>query len=286
MSDICSVCVSPIKLKINNKSCQHLVKTRTDALAALMKAGVEAVKKCGTLSLSLISGVLIVLFIITGCSDVPYTGPMLTIDHVDRYLDTIGEDTVCIEDGFDIICIKLLPEEDSTEDDAPIVHVHPTRISYVFYYKQKPILRVEREMDTTEIVQDLIDAGRIQLPPDTGDQEPGANTVGSWIIQIYYPDAFPEARRGQTPKTSGLDIRVVQGMKIRTNKRNDLQIMNFTQTDDADGSRSIRFSVETKKSEITIQVNGLVPDNTATFHIRADDVASGGGTNTLELKPL
>ena len=52
----------------------------------------------------------------------------------------------------------------------------------------------------------------------------GGNATGSWTIQIYYPDVFPEAKRGQTPKTSGLDIRVVEGMKIGTNKRKDLVI--------------------------------------------------------------
>ena len=276
-----------IKIRISDKSCRHRVKTRTDALAVSMKVGFETVKKHVTLSLSLMGGILIVLFTIIGCSDVPYTGPTLSVDHVDRYLDSIGEDTVCLEDGFDVVCIKLLPgEDDAQDDDVPIVHVHPTSISYVFYYEEKPILRAEREMDTTQIVQELIDAGRVQLPPNTSNQGVSGNTAGSWTIQIYYPDVFPEAKRGLTPKTSGLDIRVVAGMKIGTNKRSDLEIMNFTQTDDADGSRSVLFSVETDASEVTIQVNDLVPYHTATFHISADDVASDGGSNTLELKPL
>lgn len=271
---------------MSDKSCRHRVKTRTDALAVSMKAGFEIVKKHLTLSLSLMGGILIVLFTIIGCADVPYTGPTLSVDHVDRYLDSIGEDTVCLEDGFDVVCIKLLPGDDDTSDDAPLVHVHPTSISYVFYYEEEPILRAEIEMDTTQIVQDLIGAGRVQLPPNTGNQGTGGNATGSWTIQIYYPDVFPEAKRGQTPETSGLDIRVVAGMKIGTNKRSDLEIMNFTQTDDADGSRSVLFSVETDASEVTIQVNDLVPYHTATFHISADDVASDGGSNTLELKPL
>jgi hypothetical protein len=249
-----------------------------------MKAGFEIVKKHLTLSLSLMGGILIVLFTIIGCADVPYTGPTLSVDHVDRYLDSIGEDTVCLEDGFDVVCIKLLPGDDDTSDDAPLVHVHPTSISYVFYYEEEPILRAEIEMDTTQIVQDLIGAGRVQLPPNTGNQGTGGNATGSWTIQIYYPDVFPEAKRGQTPKTSGLDIRVVEGMKIGTNKRKDLVIRDFKQQ--TDGSRSVQFSVETNASEITIQVNNLVPYHTATFHISADDVASDGGSNTLELKPL
>lgn len=272
-----------MKLKISDKSCRHRVKARTDALAVLMKAGVAAVKKYGTLSLSLIGSILITLFTVTGCSDVPYTGPTLTVDHVDRYLDSIGEDTVCLQDGFDVVCIKLLPDDHGAVDDTPIVHVHPTSISYVFYYEDEPILPAEREMDTTQIVQDLIDTGRVQLPSNTGNQGAGSSATGDWALQIYYPDVFPEAKRGSTPKTSGLDIRVVEGMKIGSNKRNDLQIVNFTQADD---SRSVRFSIETENPEITIQVKGLVSRHTAIFHINADDVASGGGSNTLELKPL
>ena len=275
-----------IKLKISDKSCRHRVKTRTDALAVSMKVGFETVKKHVTLSLSLMGGILIVLFTIIGCADVPYTGPTLSVDHVDRYLDAIGEDTVCLEDGFDVVCIRLLSGDDDAGDDAPIVHVYPTNLTYIFHYEGQPILRAEREMDTTQIVQELIDAGRIQIPPNTGNQGAGSNVTGSWTIQIYYPDIFPEAKRGLTPETSGLDIRVVDGMKIGTNKRNDLVIKDFKQTDGLDGSRSVQFSVETNASEITIQVNDLVPYHTATFHISADDVASDGGSNTLELQPL
>ena len=268
-----------IKLKLSDMCCHYFAKARTET-------GFRTVRKSGTLSLRLIGGLLIMLFSITGCSDVPYTGPTLSVDHVDQYLDAIGEDTVCIQDGFDVVCIKLLSEDEGAEDDAPIVHVHPTNISYLFHYEGEPILRAEREMDTTQIVQDLIANGKVQLPPNTGNQGPGANTARSWAIQIYYPDTFLEAKRGSTPKTSGLDIRVVEGVKIGTNKRNDLQIANFKQTDAPDGSRSVQFSIETDASEITIQVNGLVPDHTATFHISADDISSGGDSNTLELEPL
>ena len=45
--------------------------------------------------------------IISAC-DTPYTGPMLTVNDVDRYLDATGEDTVCLQDGFDSVCIKVI----------------------------------------------------------------------------------------------------------------------------------------------------------------------------------
>lgn len=274
------------KLKLNDMCWHYLVKSRTETLVGHTEIGREVVRKTRTLPLRLIGSLLIALFAITGCSDVPYTGPTLTVDYVDRYLDSIGEDTVCLQDGFDTVCLKLLPADGGTEDDTPIVHVHPTSVSYVFYYKDEPILHAEREMDTTQIVQELIDTGRIQHPPNSGNQGADGNTAGNWTIQIYYPDVFPEAKRGQTPETSGLDIRVVEGMKIGANKRKDFVIKNFTQVDGPNGSRGVRFSVETDASEITIQVNDLVPYHTAIFHINADDVASGEGSNTLELKPL
>ena len=236
--------------------------------------------------LSLISSILIMLISITGCSDIPYTGPTLSVGHVDQYLDAIEQDTVCLQDGFDTVCVKLLL--DTTEIDAtyrPTVKVHPTSIVYVFDYQGDRILEAERLMDTTQIVQEFVATGRVRLPSNVDNLNSGnADYVPEgWIIQIYYPDTFPEANRGQTPETSGLDIRIVEGTTIGTNRRGDLEIIDFTQTDKQDGSRGVQFSIETEAPEITIQVNGLVPGNTATFHISAENVESG---NVLQLHPL
>ena len=246
------------------------------------------VKKIRPVSLSLISSLLIILISIIGCSEVPYTGPTLTVGHVDQYLNTIEQDTVCLQDGFDTVCVKLLL--DTTEIDAtnidytPTVHVHPTNITYVFDYQGKSILEVKRLMDTSQIVQELVATGRAQLPSNVNN--PNNATAGSvpegWTIQIYYPDTFPEAQRGSTPGTSGLAIRIVEGMTIGTNRRSDLEITNFTQTN----RRSVQFSVETEAPEITIQVNGLIPGNTATFHVSAESVESDDDTNILRLHPL
>ncbi len=240
----------------------------------------------------LISSLLIVLITITGCTDVPYTGPTLTVRHVDDYLNAIEQDTVCLQDGFDTVCVKLLldtTENGATDRDyTPTVHVHPTNITYVFDYQGHPILEAKRLMDTTQIVQELVAAGRAQLPSDVDNLDSG-NTgyvPEGWIIQIYYPDTFPEANRGRTPETSGLDIRIVEGKTIGTNRRTDLEIVDFTQTDKRDGRRSVQFSVETEAPEITIQVNKLVPGNTAIFHISAENVESDEDRNILQLRPL
>ena len=254
-----------------------------------MKASFKTMKKHLTLSLGLITGILIILISITGCTDVPYTGPTLTVGHVDQYLNTIEQDTVCLQDGFDTVCVKLLL--DTTQIDAtgidytPTVHVHPTNITYVFDYQGHPILEAKRRMDTTQIVQELVATGRAQLPSDVDNLNSGnaGYVPEGWIIQIYYPDTFPEANRGRTPQTSGLDIRSVEGTTIGTNRRRDLEIIDFTQIDDR---RGVRFSVETEAPEITIQVNGLVPGNTATFHISAENVESDNDTNILQLRPL
>ena len=240
----------------------------------------------------LISSLLIILTSITGCTDVPYSGTIVTSGDLNQFFNTTGQDTVCLQDGFDTVCVKLLL--DTTETDAtgmdytPTVRVHPTNIVYVFDYQGDPILEAKRFMDTTQIVQELVAAGRAQLPSNIDNpNNVNQNYVPEgWIIQIYYPNTFPEANRGQTPETSGLDIRIVEGTTIGTDRRRDLEIIEFTQTDKHDGSRGVQFSVKTEAPEITIQVNGLVPGNTATFHISAENVESDEDTNILQLRPL
>ena len=278
-----------VKIKISSLSPQQCGKAQTDIRTAhqdlLRKNG-------GYLPISLISSILIMLISVIGCSDVPYTGPTLTVSHVDDYLNAIEGDTVCLQDGFDTVCVKLLldtTEIDPTNIDyTPTVHVHPTNITYVFDYQGNPILEAKRLMDTTQIVRELVATGRAQLPSNVGNLNNGnANSVPEgWIIQIYYPDTFPEANRGRTPGTSGLNIRIVEGTTIGANRRNDLRIIDFTQIDKYDGRRGVEFSVETEAPEITIQVNGVVPGNTATFHITAESVESDSDTNILQLHPL
>ena len=314
-----------IKLKISNLFSQHCVETRTEASTAfegiqrvkmnlckdkevvnfdnsgittvnfaeaIMKVGFEIVKKSEPLALGLIGGILIMLFSITGCSDIPYTGQVITVGQIDQYLDSIENNTVCLQDGFDSVCVKLMLDEveiDGTGVDyTPIVHVHPTSLSYVFYYEDKPILYAKKGMDTSELIQELAEVGRVQLPPDinnignTGAQ----NEPEGWVIQIYYLNSGPQINRRLTLGNSGLDIRVVEGVKMSPNTRRDLRIRNFTETDGLNGSRGVQFSVETGAQNIMVQVGGLVPGNTAKFHISADGVDSNSETNILQLQPL
>lgn len=298
--------MAKITLKIDGMSCQHCVKTVTGVLTALegvqrakvnlrkgevvvrfdaahitttnlteaiTEAGFEAVAKTKSVLLKSISAIVVVLFSLIGCTDVPYTGPMLTPDDVDRYLNSLGEDTICLQDGFDSICIKVVPGKRDDADSTPIIHVHPTSLIYIFYYEDKPILHAERVMNTPQIGQELTDQ-----PTAKGSTPQSTDTVlKDWTLQIYYPDAFPETDRGTTPETSGLDIRIVEGMKIGTDKRKDLEIKDFTQIDGLDGSRIAQFSIETEGQEIIIQVDELVPDHTTTFYINADSVVLNEG---------
>ena len=43
-----------------------------------------------------------------GC-DIPYTGDTLSVQDVDKYLEKTGGDTVCLNDGFDSLCLKVIP---------------------------------------------------------------------------------------------------------------------------------------------------------------------------------
>ncbi|RKU31232.1 hypothetical protein C6499_04880 [Candidatus Poribacteria bacterium] len=277
-----------IDMKINSISSQHSGKPRTDVLTVLH--GVLR-KKGGYLPISLISGLLIMLISIIGCSDVPYTGPTLTIGDVDQYLNAIEQDTVCLQDGFDTVCVKLLLDKTEVAptdiDHVPTVHVHPTNIAYVFKYQGRTILEAKRLMDTSQIVQELIEAGKAELPSDINLKGDDTNYIPEgWSIEVYYPSAFREANRGNTPKTSGLDIRIAEGETIPTNRQTDLKITEFTQIDKNDGRRGVRFSIKTQAPEITIQVDGVVPANIATFHINGDSVETDNNQNILRLQPI
>lgn len=268
--------MAKIKLRIQGTSYLYGVKTFSDMLM-----GLRSVKQLKYLTAS-----LILLFSIIGCSDVPYTGPILAVDDVNRYSDSTGEDTVCLQDGFDTVCLRIVQEigESSGRNIAPIIHVHPASIAYVFRFEGQPILLAEKAMDTSDIVQGLIDSERVQLPPNS--ITPNTVNTGGWTIQVYYPESFPEANRGRTPETSGLNIRVVEGMKLSISAQEALEMQNFKQVNGTNGSRGVQFSIETKNVEITIHVNGLVSDHTAKFYINADDVASGDDNSTFELEPI
>ncbi len=94
-------------------------------------------------------GILMILFSITGCSDMPYTGSVLTVHEVDRYLVSTDGNVVCFQDALDSTCLKLTPETGNGANaiNGPAIHIYPERRVYVFYHEGKPILRAVRAGD-------------------------------------------------------------------------------------------------------------------------------------------
>ena len=105
--------------------------------------------KIRPLALKFIVGILIILFSITGCSDMPYTGSVLPVHEVDRYLVSTDGNVVCFQEGLDSTCVKLGSETGDSADttNGPAIHIYPERRLYLFYHEGNPILRAERVGD-------------------------------------------------------------------------------------------------------------------------------------------
>ena len=270
-----------VNLKKNNatvnydESCVDTI----DVINTIREVGIEVMYKLKNKFLQLLA----VLFVIgiVGCSDVPFSGPMLSIDNVDRFLDTTNEDTVCLQDGFDTICLRVKETQEDETASIPVIDIYPESIIYHFYYDNKLILQAERTMDTAELVQQLNDSGKLNQPPGNTVPVPeNITTIGEeWNIQIYYPESFSEANRGITLETSGLDIRVATGFQPTIKKGQGHDLDYFRQKDKPDGSRIAEFSVITPEKKITIQVDGLVEGYIVRFYIDVDGVASDEGNN-------
>ena len=89
---------------------------------------------------------------------------MLTPNDIDRYIVST-ENTACVYNGVESSCLTLRPPRTGgAASNAPIIHVHPRRLIYMFYYEGKQIVQAERAIDTTEIVAAL------QTQTQTNDQ--------------------------------------------------------------------------------------------------------------------
>ena len=97
-------------------------------------------------ALKFIIAILITLFSIVGCSDMPYTGQLLPVNEVDRYLVSTDGNAVCFQDDLDATCIKIGPEIANGADttNGPAIHIYPEKRLYLFYHEGNPILRAER----------------------------------------------------------------------------------------------------------------------------------------------
>ena len=139
----------------------------------------------------IIVGILILLFSIAGCSDMPYTGSMLSDHEVDRYLVSTDGSAVCFQDDLDSTCITLGPQtaNGGAATDGPAVHIYPEQRVYLFYHEGNPILRAERGVDPTRTPQTTNPTGD-PSPPNGGNpstpngggndnNNPGTNPTGN-----------------------------------------------------------------------------------------------------------
>ncbi len=160
------------KLEVIGMSHPYFIKIIVSILTTLESIQRMKVKlhKVESLSLSSISGILIAFFSVAGCSDMPYTGSMMaTDDMVDQYIVSPNEELVCLQNGTDSACLTLIPKESKKTDsiNGPIIHIHPEKLVYMFYHEGKEIVRAEKIMDTTEIVETLTET-KEHPSPQTG----------------------------------------------------------------------------------------------------------------------
>ena len=189
------------KLEITDMSHPNCVKTAVDVLTTLESIQRIKVKlrKIESLSLSFISGILIAFFSIAGCSDMPYTGSMTaTNDMVDQYMVSPNEEFVCLQNGTDSACLTLIPKDTEKADsvNGPIIHIHPEKLVYMFYHEGKEIVRAEKIMDTTEIVETLTEA-KEDPSPQTG--------VPSGDIVVSDADEAPQPLPPPPPQDTPTD---------------------------------------------------------------------------------
>ena len=194
----------------------------------------------------LLIAIFIVSLTITGC-EIPYTGPMLTVDDVDQYLHSTGEDTVCLQDGLDSLCVRLTPGPQGPRGpqgpqgpsgpqgpqgpqgppgvNAPVIHIHEQSILYDFYHDDKLILRAEQQADTSELLELLAaqQDGQGNANPMVPTGQLGnidtSEKVG-WMVWITYPDTNGDGL-GDTLEGAGTNFNLDTGLQVTVHVRDD-----------------------------------------------------------------
>ena len=230
------------------------------------------------------------LLLLAGCSDTPYTGSMLSPGDIDRYIVRAADGSICLADASDAVCFTLIPQGADTPN-APIIHVYRSKLIYVFYYEEHPIVRVERFVDTTGIRQALSDTNR--GAGSSRDDPLGPNDVNTdadeidmretdageidihetddlfsgndgWFIRIHYPDGRDLPRGISQLEDSRLKI-TINGKPISS-----ADIEGFLQFTGPRGT-GVQFfypNVFENTSRLTVKVTGLISDkDTVTFQI-------------------
>ena len=241
--------------------------------------------KIQPLALRFILGILIGLFSITGCSDTPYTGSVLTVPEVDRYLVSTDGNVVCFQDGIDSTCLKLIPE---TQNGGPAIHIYPEKQLYLFYHEGNPILRAARVGNNNgnnggggnnnnnngnngnngggNNNNNNNNNGNNGGGGNNGNNGNGGNNGNNgnnpddtndghgWIIWIYYPEG---TIRQDPPTLSESGVTVTINGKQLT----DDDITGFAQFIGPNNEVGIQFFYETKSAELLdlkVQMEGVV----------------------------
>ena len=315
-----------IKLKISNMPRQRRVRMVTDALIALKGAQqtkvnphkskaavqfdasrttitnpIETTKtslgigrKIEPLTVKFIVGILIILFSIAGCSDMPYTGSILTVHEVDRYLVSTDGNAVCFQDDLNSTCIKLVPGTRNGADAAnpSTIHIYPEKRLYLFYHEGNPILRAERGGHTAQNPQtadtredssgddpstpnggdennnDNNDNDNDDNPDDmngdNNDNPDDSNDGHGWIIWVYYPE-------GTAPKNPPTLSKSGVAVTINGQKLTDENITGFAQFIGPNDEKGIQFFYPTESAELLdlkVRMEGIVDaEDTAKFNI-------------------
>lgn len=171
-----------VNLRCNNQG-SYLNTSRSPIfflITAIMRKGFEADKRTVPFLLSLIVSIFIVLLNITGCSDNPYTGSMLQPGDVDNYIFSPGGGRICLTNGIETACVTLVPKR--RDGTLPLIYIYSSSIAYVYYHEDMPIIRAERETDTSGIIKEITGGTGTQsgggtgsgvVPRDDGGQQPG-----------------------------------------------------------------------------------------------------------------
>ena len=133
-------------------------------------------RKIEPISVKSILGILIIVFSITGCSDMRYTTTVLTVPEVNRYLVATDGNAVCFQNDLSSTCIKLIPGTQNGADatNPSTIHIYPEKRLYLFYHEGNPILRAER----ARITQALTDASGDNGNNNNGDGGNNNNNNG------------------------------------------------------------------------------------------------------------
>ena len=250
---------------------------------------------------------LIILFSITGCSDPVSTssiaaniGSTLNPSGEDDYITSNRGGRYCIHNDTDSACIDLISHvNDRIDSNGPIIHIYPERTQYLFYYEGKPIIRIERPGDTTDIIETITDPdpnppkGGPSTPrddddddqndDDEGDDDPtnddptnGDPTNGDPTDDDPTNDDptdsgddghgwliwiyYPEGKAPINPPTLSKSNVVVT---INSIVLTDDDITGFAQFIGNDGQRGIQFFYPTESAELLdlkVQMDGIVDE--------------------------